>query len=562
MSHPIFEFGDRLVDEFASLHPIDATFYGIGGADDRVDDYSPEGIAEAAAKYRGWLAALGEMSPPTDYWGLLAYRVIEEYLEGELAIAAYRLADLNNIASPPQDLAMVFEVMAKADADDWGNIVRRLECLPTALAAYQETLDAGGRRGVVAAARQARAVMTQAEEHARGTSGLSLLASEHEQAGTPGGKALAMRLDEAIASARGGYATLADFLGSSYLERAASGDPVGEERYLVSAARFLGDDLDPESTYAWAWDEIARLRREMAAAANQISPGATVPEAIGILDADTDRASRDRDHFVQVMTDLQLKALEDLDGTAFHIPTQARAITVNISPPGSTLGAQYISPSEDFSRPGSVWYALEDSQHQIPLYSQVSTNYHEGFPGHHLQVVYQLANAHRLTRFHRSWVWYSGSGEGWALYAERLMLELGYFDRPEYVLNTHAESMLRACRVAIDIGSHLGYAIPHDQEFHPGEPWTFATAVEMLERYALQHPAYAESEVTRYLGWPGQAISYKVGEREILAMRETLRRQQGDTFDLREFHDRVLTPGAIGLRHLRELVTSEGAATP
>ena len=556
MTHPIFAFGDALADGYAALRPPDATFEGIPGFDHALDDLSPDGIDERKEAYRRWLSEVRQMPAAEGYWEQLAMDVITERLEVELLDTEYEVADLNNIASPPQDIAMVFEVMDQSDAAGWEQIVARLNAIPTGLAGYQASLELGRSQGKMAAVRQVAATLEQINEHRIGESGLATLEKHFDANGAPGGDTLRSSLQHAISAARDGLSDLGDYLESTYAPAAPEDDPVGPERYATATRYFLGDELDTEEVYSWGWEEIARLRKAMGAAAAQIAADKTIPEVIELLDADPERASRDREDFVEVMTEYQLQALRDLDGTAFRIPAQAKDITVNISPPGSTLGAQYIAPSEDWSRPGSVWYSLADDQHQIPWYSQISTNYHEGFPGHHLQIVYQAINAERMTRFHRKLVWYSGSGEGWALYSEKLMHELGYFDRPEFVLNTHAESMLRACRVVIDIGSHLGFAIPDGQSFHPGEAWTFEAAVEMLQEYALQPEAYARSEVTRYLGWPGQAIAYKVGEREILRMREELERRQGGDFDLIDFHDRVLTPGAIGLAHLRSLVLS------
>jgi uncharacterized protein (DUF885 family) len=191
----------------------------------------------------------------------------------------------------------------------------------------------------------------------------------------------------------------------------------------------------------------------------------------------------------------------------------------------------------------------------IPLYGHITTAYHEGFPGHHLQCGIQVALADKLSRLHRLSVWYPGYGEGWALYSEDLMNELGYFEKPEYVLGMLAAQLFRACRVVIDIGSHLELPIPKDQtNFHPGEPWTFETAVEMLVKRGDETGDYARSEVTRYLGWPGQAISYKVGQRVIKELRDELKRTKGAAFDLKDFHARVLNSGPVGLELLRRLV--------
>ena len=134
------------------------------------------------------------------------------------------------------------------------------------------------------------------------------------------------------------------------------------------------------------------------------------------------------------------------------------------------------------------------------------------------------------------------------------MDELGFLDQPMYVLGYLAASMLRACRVVIDIGCHLGLSIPEDAPFHPGEAWRFELAVEMLTEYAFLDHAYADSEVTRYLAWPGQAITYKIGEQAIVDLREERLHEQGDAFDMKAFHADVLAAGAIGLDLLADAV--------
>jgi uncharacterized protein (DUF885 family) len=133
------------------------------------------------------------------------------------------------------------------------------------------------------------------------------------------------------------------------------------------------------------------------------------------------------------MQERQEIALRELDGTHFDVPEPIRTIAVKMAPPGGSLGAYYYSPSEDFSRPGTVYWSKGDKQ-QIHLFDEVSTAYHEGFPGHHLQTGLQLTAGDRFSRLQKLMVWYSGSGEGWALYAEDLMEELGYLEKPDYVM--------------------------------------------------------------------------------------------------------------------------------
>ena len=151
-------------------------------------------------------------------------------------------------------------------------------------------------------------------------------------------------------------------------------------------------------------------------------------------------------------------------------------------------------------------------------------------------------------------VWYPGSGEGWALYAEHLMGELGYLEQVEYEIGLIAAQLMRSCRVVIDIGVHLGLAIPGHVDFHPGARWTFELAKELLTSRGLQSAAMADSEVVRYFGWPGQAISYKVGEKAILDLRDEARSATG--FDLKAWHADLLSVGSVGLDLLRDQMRS------
>lgn len=161
-----------------------------------------------------------------------------------------------------------------------------------------------------------------------------------------------------------------------------------------------------------------------------------------------------------------------------------------------------------------------------------------------------MAQSEKLTRAHRVFIWHPGYGEGWALYTERLMNELGYFDQPQYLLGMLAAQQMRACRVVIDIGSHLDLDIPANGLVNPGGKWDFETGVEMLNRVAGVPVDQSESEIKRYLGWPGQAIAYKVGERAILNMRDELKAEQGSSFDLKDFHRRLLEGGDVRLDYL------------
>jgi uncharacterized protein (DUF885 family) len=441
-----------------------------------------------------------------------------------------------------------FDVMPRVTKDDWDAIYARLDGFSGMLNGYQQALTVGIESGDTVAARQADSLAEQLEALASEESRFLGLPKEADSVGIESGP-----VSEAVDAARAGCARFAEWLRGTYLPLANPNDAVGEERYLQGVDEFLGMSLDPLETYDWGWSEVHRLRLEMAATARHIDPNLSIEEVIELLETDPGRSAATRQEFADFVLGIQHQAIDQLAGEHFDVPEEMRSISVNIAPPGGSLGAWYISPSEDFSRSGSIWYALGERE-RIPYWQEVSTAYHEGFPGHHLQVATSVSEREKLSRFQRSVIWYSGSGEGWALYAERLMDELGFFEKPEYRLGLLASQLFRATRVVVDIGAQLELRIPDDAPLHRGQVWDYVKAVDYMEKVGLQARDVSESEVKRYLGWVGQAISYKVGEREILKIREEAMIRDGSGFGRRRFHRQMLEAGAIRLDLLREVM--------
>ena len=443
----------------------------------------------------------------------------------------------------------IFDIMPRATQEAWSDITTRLATFGEALGGWVELLAAAVGAGNVVPRRQVESIIEQAENLAGDESRFLALVEESRQGGfgTP-------ELEHAAQVARQQAGKTAAWLRSEYLPHAPEEDGVGEELYVRAAERFLGIVLDPEEAYAWGWSEIARLRAEMAVEAAKVDPTLTLEEVLHLLETDPARAVP-REDFCRFVEERLKRAVDDLDGDHFDVPDPVRQITVSLAPPGGALGAWYVNPSVDWQRPGSVWYAL-GTRTRIPVWQEVATAYHEGFPGHHLQIGVAMFEAENLSLAHRTLIWYPGHGEGWALYAERAMDEFGYFETPDYRLGLLASQIFRAVRVVVDIGAHLGLPIPADAPLHAGAAWDFDRAVDYVEQVGLQVREVAESEVKRYLGWPGQAISYKVGEREILDIRRLLE-ERDEGFDLKDFHRRVLGSGNLRLDHLRELLLDE-----
>jgi uncharacterized protein (DUF885 family) len=544
-----FQISDEFTESWAESDPIAATKLGIGGRDDQCTDYSPEARAVQAELYVGTKARLGAHLDHSDSVQRFAARVLVGWLDQRISdfeSAKWR-RDLNHIYSPFQQMRDVFDVMPKTGTKTWDDIVARLRGFGAMLDGYRRCLEIGLAEGDTVARRQAESLLEQVEAVAGGNSRFNSFPASAAAVGYDGAVVL-----EGVESVRAACGEFAGWLRETYLPASRPEDAVGREEYLRGTDEWVGMAVDLEETYEWGWGEVRRLREAMVTTAAEIDPGKSVTEVIEMLDADPERSAATRDEFVDFVSGVQQQAVQQLSVKHFDVPEELRTVTVNIAPEGGSLGAWYVSPAEDFSRPGSIWYAL-GARERIPYWQEVSTAYHEGFPGHHLQIGTAVMQRDRLSRFHRVAIWVAGSGEGWALYAERLMDELGYFEKPEYRLGLLASQLFRSCRVVIDIGCQLEMRIPGSAPLHAGEPWNYERAVDYMSTIGLQPRDVAVSEVKRYLGWWGQAISYKVGEREILAMREKAREEPD--FDLKDFHSRVLAAGAIRLDHLWEVMS-------
>lgn len=544
-----FEISDRFTEEWADLSPVSATRLGIKGRDHLSTDFSPEGAAERSRLY---IRTRDELSRHLDHPEPVqaqAAKVMVGWLDTRTTEydAGKWKRDINHIHSPFQQIRDAFDVMPRDTVEDWDNICARLAGYQEMLDGYRQSLALGVEAGDTAAARQVRSLSGQLEAAASERSRFLAYPAEAEKAGAD-----PEWVEGAVSQARTACAELASWLRDAYLPAARPGDAVGEERYLEGVDRFLGMDLDPHETYQWGWSEVHRLRQEMTETAASIDPDKTLMEVIELLETDPERSAATREEFVDFVSALQQDAVTKLAGAHFEVPDELKQVTVNMAPPGGSLGAWYNPPSEDFSRPGSIWYAPGERE-RLPYWQEVSTAYHEGFPGHHLQIGSAVLERERLSRFQRAVIWYSGAGEGWALYAERLMDELGFLENPDYRLGLLASQLFRATRVVVDIGCQLQKRIPPDAPLHAGDVWDYERAVDYMEKVGLQARDVAESEVTRYLGWWGQAISYKVGEREILDIRSQV--EGAGEFDRREFHRRMLEAGAIRLDHLRQVVS-------
>ncbi len=536
---------DEHLDATVALDPITATSMGVVGYDHLLTDYSPEADAERADLARRTLRRLAEATPVDDVDAVTVAVMGERLgLEVELFEAGARTGELNNLASPAQGLRDVFDLMATDTPDDWSVVARRLAALPQAVDRYVRALRRRAATGDVPPLRQLTAVAGQA----RGLAATDGFFGRFVEGARDVPPTLHADLARAATRAAAAYDDLARVLTDELLPTARDHDPVGPELYALHSRYFLGATVDLAETYAWGQDEVARIGAEMDLTADRIRPGASLAEAVAVLDADparTLRGTAELQRWMQQRSDESLSALAE---GHFDIPSPIRRLECRIAPT-TTGGIYYTGPSEDFSRPGRMWWSVPPGDDTFHTWGELSTVYHEGVPGHHLQVAQTVYRAELLNRWRRLGCWVSGHGEGWALYAEGLMADLGFLDDPGDRLGMLMNQSMRAARVVIDIGVHCGLPAPAEVG---GGDWTY----DKGWRYFDAHTSLSEStrrfELDRYLGWPGQAPSYKVGERIWLSVRDQVREREGAAFSLAAFHRRALDLGAVGLDVLQD----------
>lgn len=548
---PVDVVADEYVTTLARLNPLLATAMGVEGYDHLMTDFSPSGWEAQAAAARDVLVQLDSLAP-ADETDRVTIAAMRERLGVTLALhdADEWLGQLNNIASPVQELRDVFDLMPTTTTEHWSAIAARLAALPGAVDGIVESLSLAASRGRVAAARQVRACLAQAEELAgEGSFFTALVTGEAAAAVTDSTERSA--LEASARAARSAYAHLAEYLRSDLLPRAPADDAVGPERYALWSQYFLGARVDLEETYRWGLAELDRIIAEQEETAARIAgPGASVADAVAVLDADPTRRLDGTEALRAWMQETADAAVASLDGRHFTIPEPVRRIECRIAPT-QTGGIYYTGPSDDFSRPGRMWWSVPPGITHFTTWREKTTVYHEGVPGHHLQIAHAVHERTNLNRWRRLACWVSGHGEGWALYAEQLMAELGFMDDPGDRLGLLDGQRLRAARVVLDIGVHLELERP---ERWGGGTWDADAAWEFLAANAAMEEGFLRFELTRYLGWPGQAPSYKVGQRLWEQAREAdaqAARARGTEHDLRAFHARALALGSVGLDVLR-----------
>ena len=552
-NHPNSEVdvvANRYWDRLVEASPTLATDLGADVRQDEYDDFSPAGLEHTCQLAADALVEL-DRATPTDEVDRVTIAAMRSLLglEIETHDHGYDLLSLNGIESGLHAIRRVYDAMPTDTPQQWHTIARRLHAVPAAVNSWLESQRASARAGMAPARRQVDLLVEQARSWVAGggffDTYLANATTDHAELPTD----IKDELADGITVAKEAFGGASEILAGEIAELATDQDAVGIDRYQLASRAFLGSAIDLAETYEWGKQELARIVELQHQTAERIRPGASVAEAMAVLDADPAYQIHGTDALREWMQSKADEAMANLGDTHVNIPEPARRVEGMIAPTHDG-GVYYTGPSDDFSRPGRMWWAVPEGVTGFTTWRELTTVYHEGVPGHHLQISSAIAQKDTLNSWRR-FAGQSGPIEGWALYAEWLMADLGYMDDPGYFMGLLDGQSLRAARVVLDIGLHCQFEAP--AEVGGGE-WTWDKAWRFFNNHASMDEATARFELNRYFGWPGQAPAYKIGERTWLQTRADCRAKNPDGFSLKDFHTRALALGSLPLDLLHDTV--------
>jgi uncharacterized protein (DUF885 family) len=492
---------DRFVSRWAELEPTQGLTYGLTGTPGTLSDWSPEGRARVAEALRDGLDEL-DRTPLGDRADRRAAAVMRDRLQSWLASAAAQDWALQldaGFSAPPAMDRIALSTAPLVDASDAELLASRLEGLPRGMQGYAAALRLGLDQGRPGPRVLAERLVAMLRESARRDGGY-FRGLAARAAALPGVDARAAgQLDTAGRAADAAFDELAEWLERDYLPHATQDAAVGPERYARALQEHLGRTADPVELAAWGWEELDRLEQEMRHEAAARWPGLPVHEVLDRLDNDpSEPSAAGPDDLLDWLHRVDQQVAQRL-AEEFDIPPQLGELRHQLAPPGSPAGAYYLPPTEDGARPGVVVWTVPAGR--VPLWRWQTFSHHEGIPGHHLELGGVRFLPAPLTRFQTGLCEISGYTEGWGLYAERFMDELGAFDRPATRLGFLVSQTFRAVRVVADTGLHLGLRVPAGlADPAAGQIITPEVAVGLLVRQGWQTQDFARSEVLRYLG--------------------------------------------------------------
>lgn len=540
----IFELSAEYYDKNLDHDAIESTYANQTEQNDQWNDYSYHPVdpfTKIAKSYKKKI----EQEEPIDRYDKLAKEIIlkdiDNYLDDVDDYWYYTY--FGSVSSEAQSIFEVFEVMPKETRKDVLNIIKRMERIPIALNQWASGLLDLALLGHINSKLCLEFAIKNINNYADDKF-IKFAKSIDEND---------KRLMKAAKEAQVAFQQISAWLELRYQPLANDNWRIGKERYIKTVKHQTGLTIVPKEIYDWGMQELDAINKQMWEVGKDIDPNATkLTDFAEILNNDPEYIVEGKDNFKKFLEDVTTMAIADMNGKYFTIPAAIKKCEVVMDEDTIDESPYYKGPSDDLKRPGRTYYPTLGRE-KFTTWENYSTWFHESVPGHHMQIATATLNKDTLSVYQREYGWNSGYGEGWALYAEKLMDELGYFNKPGYKMGYLMCQAMRAARLVIDIGLHLGYKDPS------GNIWTPESATDFMKERALLNHSYAESEIKRYISWAGQAITYKLGERVWLKAREDAKKRLGDKFDLKKFHMYALKLGPMGLDMLEsELLNYKG----
>jgi uncharacterized protein (DUF885 family) len=533
------------------LSPLVATFYGERGYDDQLDDNSPAGRAARKASGEALLkrARTLDLKPLTPE-ERLSVSVLKAMLDDELEGLSFPFHEfeVDHMDGGQSWIPTVVQTaQPMRDAADAAALEKRLKAVPLHLARHRENIASGLKTGRVAARVPTEKLIRQLEEMLAAPVDESPYAEACERLPEPLRSEWKPRLlnvvsDEIAPALR----ELTAFLKDVYLAKTRTGGdiglsdlPGGRAMYRHKIRSHTTTDASPDQLHRTGLEELEGIRGEMTQVARRAGHAGDLESFLDSVRGDPDNFFKTREELLKNAELLVGKATLKLPEWFGALPKTALVVKpIDEFQEKNDAAARYFQPPTDLSRPG-VYYINTYKPQSRPRFSMTSLAAHEGLPGHHLQIALALENK-ELPQFRRS-AGFSPYVEGWALYAERLGDEMGLYEDDLARLGMLSDQALRAARLVVDTGIHA-------------KGWTREKAIEFMRANTPMSQEEIEAEVDRYTVWPGQALAYKVGQREIMALRDEVKARTGRRFDIKAFHDAVLRHGPLPLPVLRESV--------
>jgi uncharacterized protein (DUF885 family) len=538
---------ETIADEYLAAalqrYPQYATYYGIPDLpQDQLFDNSLPALESWQQREDAWLAELDAIGEPKQVgsrdW--ITFGILRDSLAGDKAtrICRSELWEASSTTAWYTAVPSLFELQAVDTESMRQQVLDRMRRVP----AYIDTEISNLRLGLSLGYSAPRVTVTGVSGEVRALldEDSPFLSPAERSQDENFANALSEIFDNEVSPA---IVRFADFIEKEYLpaareQIALSANPDGAACYPALVRQFSTLQRSADAVHKTGLSQIKRIRAEMQMVIDQHFGGQKIEAFLARLSADPEYTFRSEDEVLQYSVNSLSAAKAKMPEAFGHLPKADVVIKPYPAYRASGTG-EYQSSSEDGTRPGIYFIAVSDPEHRSRA-AQQSVLFHETWPGHHLQgaIALELGDkVHPLARYLGN----SGYGEGWGLYSERLADELGLYNGPLDRIGMLSDQAARAARLVIDTGIHtMG--------------WTRQQSVDYMLANTAWAPVDIESEINRYISWPGQATAYMLGMLEIRRLRDKAEAELGDRFDLRSFHDRVLDYGGITLPMLDESI--------